>query len=107
MVERTTSCFWWIVVAAIGFFVFSPQARSQDKSENLDDKHWSEAILPSDRESIRRYGRISELISERQFGDAVVLLDRVLAMPEDSFFRPAADKRQFRSLKSEALRTIQ
>ena len=53
MVERTTSCFRWIVAAAIGFFVFSPLAHSQDELENPDDNHWSEAILPSDRESVR------------------------------------------------------
>ena len=107
MVKQTTSCFRWVVAAAIGFFVFPPLARSQDELENPDDNHWSEAILPSDRESVRHYGRISQLISERRFGDAVVLLDQVLAAPEDSFFHPAGDKRQFRSLKSESLRTIQ
>ena len=69
-------------------------------------EEYSDVVLPTERDEVRRLEQISQLIDEGHYSDAVVLLDRVLGKDEDSFFVPGDVKTNFRSLKSEALRMI-
>ncbi len=67
---------------------------------------YSDVVLPTERDEIRKLEKIGQLIAESRFSDAAILLDRMLEKEEDSFFVPGDDKTNFRSLKSEAARLI-
>jgi outer membrane protein assembly factor BamB len=63
-------------------------------------------FLPMQRTSTRKLRLAEELIAKRRYAEAVLLLDAVLASPEDWFFQRGDGDLTYRSLKREAERRI-
>ena len=76
-------------------------ALGQEDADATEDS----VFFPADRDSMRRLAKARELLAERQYDEAVQLLDRLLEAPEDFLFQPQKGAR-YCSLKSEAQRLI-
>jgi hypothetical protein len=63
-------------------------------------------FLPMQRSSSRKLRQAEALIEEHRYTEALLLLDTILASPEDWFFQRGKEDMTYRSLKREAERQI-
>ncbi|HEX7448902.1 MAG TPA: PQQ-binding-like beta-propeller repeat protein, partial [Pirellulales bacterium] len=74
----------------------------QDGEDDAPDS----VFYPPDRETLQKLSLAKELIEQQRYGEAVRLVSDILESPEDYFFQPDRQQRNYRSLKSEAQRLL-
>ncbi|HEX5442969.1 MAG TPA: PQQ-binding-like beta-propeller repeat protein [Pirellulales bacterium] len=75
-------------------------------AQDGDDDAPDSVFYPPDRETLQKLSLAKELIEQERYGEAVRLLSDILESPEDYFFQPDRQERNYRSLKGEAQRLL-
>ncbi|MDZ4819897.1 MAG: PQQ-binding-like beta-propeller repeat protein, partial [Planctomycetota bacterium] len=76
-----------------------PTLRSGDKDEDAGN----DAVqFPTDRDKNVALQRARDLVRKQQFSDGGLALDRILADPQDVFYKPDPKQPVYRSIKAEA-----
>jgi len=95
-----------LAVALIIALFVTDRVRSQLQLATADISPLSNVMLPTDRQSTRHLSQADQLVTAGQYGDAALLLDRILSSKEDAFVHSTSNKSEYQSVKSEALRRI-